>query len=569
MVNENDNKKFIVKSNIMDSESTNQMMNDTLSFLAEVLSKSLGPYGSTTIIQDRMLNHTITKDGYSILKKIYIEQEESRTILDLVMKISRTLVRRVGDGSTSSIIIANSLYKAVCDIINTYNMPPKDLLDILNTFSELTVKKIKEMTMEVDDEFSQLKYIAAVSTNNDQYLGEIIKDVFKEVGKYGFVNIESSKTNKTYYDNTRGFEINRGLINKIMINSDDGKSAEYENVFVFMCDSYLAEEDIPMLTELIGTICLRNGQPMLIVAKGYDNSVHTFMHMNCLNNKNLQLACIDISTDSQKSFDRFIDLATNVGCTPYLKANGEKFESFPLERLGQCRKIVATETFTRIIEGMGDKDQINKRINLIKDILDEKIRHESYIDLDDEIFNLRKRLACLENTMVTLYIGGETENEKETVKYLVEDAVFACKSALHNGYTLGGNLIIPIIYADLNNRDEFINVVKEKFNYLLNIPGITESMFEDIYGAINSAFEDSYLTVLRNCFGKIDVVYDILDDCVLNKSILNLKNMNKEKMEETTIINSIETDIEILKSAISIIGLLVTSNQFVKINIVK
>ena len=166
-------------ANILNRKKLKETIDETLSFLSNTLSNSLGPYGSTTIIQDRQLNHAITKDGYSILKKIYVEEEEARTIIDLVKKISRNLVRKVGDGSTSSIIVANSLYKAL-ENEELAKISPKDLLDILDTISKFLEEEITNMAIPVSEDFKELEYVASVSTNNDRDMGKIIREVFQQ-----------------------------------------------------------------------------------------------------------------------------------------------------------------------------------------------------------------------------------------------------------------------------------------------------------------------------------------------------------------------------------------------------
>lgn len=565
---------FKLSSNILRTDETKEVMRDTLSFLSETLSKSLGPYGATTIIQDRLLNHTITKDGYSILKKIFIEEEEARTILDLVIKISRNLVRKVGDGSTSSIIIANSLYNYIESIVSMYNIPPKDLLDILNLLASMISEEIKTNAMPINDNLDEIKYIATVSTNNDEYLGEVIHDLFKSIGKYGFVNLEKSKTNRTYFDKTRGFEIGRGYINRLMVNSQDGKSVEFDNPLIFMTDAILEETDMELLSNIIGNVCHKFGKPLVLIAKGYSSSIETFLHMNLLNHKNtstpLPLLAIDISTDTMSAYERFADLAINLGCKPYMKSQGESLTEFPFERMGMCVKVNSQETLTSFIDGQGSEEDIKRRIFQIEEELAEKARTESVIDFDDEIFRLKKRLACLQNNMATLYIGGTSENDKDTTKYLVEDALFACKSAIEHGYVLGGNLIIPIVMSNNEFKNSCIDKLMNHFDYLKNIEGIDRNLFNDIYDCLLSAFSVSFKTVLKNCYqNSDDLVNEICDKCINEKKIYNLKKLQYENMSDTKIINSIQTDIEILETAISIIGLLSTSNQFVKLNTVK
>lgn len=562
-----ENNKKIVTANILNKQQTDTVIDNTLTFLSDVLSNSLGPYGSTTIIQDKFLNHTITKDGYTILKKIYIEEEESRTIVDLVKKISRNLVRKVGDGSTSSIIVANALYKALNSNETLKKISPKDLLDILNCLADYITTEIESYATPISKDLKELEYIATVSTNNDKEMGRIIYELFCKVGEYGFIHTEKSKSSKTYYDNSKGFEINRGVINSIMLNGKDKSVAEYEKPLIFMSDGILGEAELPVISDIIGNICLKYGQPLVIIAKGYSSQMYTFFHTNMLQNRDLPLVAIDIPTESKKAKERFKDLAINLGCKPHLHSENEDLTpEFSMSRLGTCEKFVATENYSRFINGEGNEKEIQERIDSIEEYMSTLSSTETYIEFDEELYECRKRLACLKNSMATLYVGGSTEDEKETVKYLVEDAVFACKSAINKGYILGGNLIIPIIlYHNKEEiKDKLYKELENKF-YFNNLEEVISILIDKLHWALLSSFK----CVLRNCFIDEENVSECATKCVEDKAIYNLKNYKYETMQETSIINSCETDIEILKSAISIIGLLLTSNQFIKINTVR
>lgn len=542
-----------MKTNIVSDAELKEIMRETLQFLSDSLSKTLGPYGSTTIIQDRLFQHTITKDGYTILNKIYIDEEEPRTILELVKKISRNLVRKVGDGSTSAIVIANSLYNSITSIMETYNISAKDLLTLLDSISYELIEEIKAISIPVSDDMEELEKIATVSTNNDKVYGKLIADIFKEVGPYGLISVEKSKTERTYFDMTRGFEIGRGYINTLMANQPDQKTCEFLQPFVLMVDAFVDETDIPALAELAGKITGNIGQPFVIVAKGYDNAANVFFHANLMRNKTPLLA-IEMAMENKTAKDRFSDLALNLGCEYLRKSELESLADFSPERLGRCTRVVSTETYTRFFEGQGDKTAIEGRIKVLQDSISEKMRQESYIDLESEIFTLKKRIALLGNSMAILYVGGPTEDAKETEQYLLEDAVFACKSALTYGYILGGNLIIPFLL----NRTK---VLKK----LLRLHEDNELILTTLQ-VISEAFIESFKCVIRNYNSDEDFINDTVTYCIDNNVIFNLKTLNYESIEDKNIINSAETDIEIMKSAMSIIGLLATSNQFVKMN---
>jgi chaperonin GroEL len=548
-----------LKTNIVSNEELKSIMTETLGFLSDTLRNTLGPYGTTTIIQDRMLNHQITKDGYSLLKKIYIEEEEARTILDMVKKISRNLVRKVGDGSTSSIIIANSLYRSISDLMSNYNIPAKDLLQLLNNVAEVIASAVKANAKPVSDDMAELEPIAAVSTNNDLDYGKLITEIFREVGKYGFISLEKAKGDKTYYEVTNGFEIPRGMLLDIMANQPDEKTCELHTPYIFLCDDMITEKDLPFIADLAGDLCGRKGESLVFVAKGFDNAAATFFHINITRNQ-VPIMAVELAMENKKNKDRFRDLEINLGAKAYRKSEGETLsrETFdPEERLGRCKKVLSTDTYTRFIEGGGDKEQIEARVKLIQDSLEEKSRNESYIEMDDEIFSLRKRMASLQNSMAVLYVGGVSEDAKDTDKYLLEDAVFACRSALHHGYIPGGNLLIPTILEGEKTR----GYVESHFE------GTNEQLLKDTLDNIKEAFLQSFICVLENAYHDEERSRKVAETCTENGVIFNLKQNRFEAMTDTPIINSAETDIEILRSAISIIGLLVTSNQFIKMNV--
>ena len=547
-----------LRTNIVSDKELKSIMSETLQFLADTLKNTLGPYGTTTIIQDRLGNHQITKDGYSLLKKIYIEEDEAKTILDLVKKISRNLVRKVGDGSTSSIIIANSLYKSLTSIMDKYRIPPKDLLTLLDEMVRVVEKLIKENATPVSEDMHELEYIAAVSTNNDLDYGKLVTDIFRQIGKYGFINLEKAKGEETYFEVTNGFELPRGWVLPCMVNKGDDKTCEFLDPKVLLCDDILTESDLPVLVTMIQEVCGAQAKPLVLIAKGFDNAFCTFLQLNIANNK-IPLLAVELATENKKNQDRLKDLALNLGCDLYRKGQGEvldEYTGFEVSRLGSCKKVLCTDTFCRLIEGKGDKELIQERVDSLLAKLDEKTRNETFIDQEEEIFYLRKRVASLQNSMAVLYVGGASEDAKETDKYLLEDAVFACRSALNHVYIAGGNLIIPTLIND--NKRAIVKILAENLDQ-------DKDFVEDVIKSIKKAFLESFLAVLNNRFQE-NKSHDIVEKCVDEHMIYNLKKERLEYMNETHIINSAETDIEILKSAISIIGLLATSNQFIRVN---
>lgn len=568
-------KRFEIRGNVISDEDYKKSLTNTLEYITKILLKSLGPYGSTTVIQDRFLNHIITKDGYTILKHIYIDNIEGRSLLDFVRKISRRLVRKVGDGSTSSIIISNYLFRNFKSLMKKYNIPPKDLLDILDDISEEVIERIRWYSIPISEDLKEIEYIARISTNNNYEYGRLLKEIFQKIGKYGFINLETSKTNETYYDITRGFELPRGYIDTLMCNKITEKVCEFIEPVVFMCDDVLREEDIPGLSITINTVCNQLGRPIVFLARGYDNSVATFFHVNIMKIK-LPILAVELTLGTQKYQDRFEDICLTLGCTPYLKSEGDKLEPdkcYPMDRFGCCNRVISTENSTKIIEGRGDKKKIEEKVKFLSDKVEELYKRETILEMDDEIFQLRKRISLLENSMCILYIGGTTEENKSVDRYLLEDAVFACRSGMKHGYIIGGNLVIPFLLGESEIKKNIQNKLfdNEKYQFTKDSKVLDKDKFlsltNELMDMIHESFVSSYFHVLNNRFQDPEYCDQIIVDCLKDKKILNLKtDLYESRMSENlTVINSSETDIEILKSSTSIIGLLLTSNQFISL----
>ncbi|PTU25818.1 hypothetical protein DA469_21770, partial [Bacillus subtilis] len=205
------------------------------------------------------------------------------------------------------------------------------------------------------------------------------------------------------------------------------------------------------------------------------------------------------------------------------------------------------------------------RIEYLNTRLEEINKREKYIDTTEDEYRIKKRIADLNCSIANLFIGGSTELEKETRKFLMEDAVFACRSALRNGYISGGNLIIPrIIDKNLDVIIEKIISDKSLFRYFNDVEKY--NFIKEFSIKIKQAFRNSFETVLMNKFeDNENLIDDIISECIVNDKIYNLKTDEFEDISNTKIINSTQTDIEIMKATFSIIGLLVTSNQFVSV----
>lgn len=554
-----------IRSNVLNKEITNRIIRETLVDIAEHLSNSLGPFGSTSIIEDKILNHVISKDGYTILNKFMYNNEVSQTVLEIIKKISRSLVREVGDGSTSSIIIATQLYIEIEEILNNYNISPKVIIKVLKTIEVILEREIRKLANPITDEnFSKIEDIATVSNNNDRTLGALIANLYKEIGVDGFITLENSKTDEDYFEIKDGYEITRGYIETVFANAKNKIDCEFDNPLIFICNDTLREDDLEYLQNLLGTVCLQLKLPLVIVAKDYDSEVVNFLKINKIKNRELNVVAIDHSMATKYSQDCLEDFATYVGATIYDKYNANNDTEFNIKILGKCEKSIITEKTSKFINGGGTDSDIKDRVDTLNRALEDMRIADQRQDMDTEMFNLQKRISLLTSNIATFYVGGNSEIEKENRKYLLEDSIYACQSTIRNGYIIGGNLIIPMIFeaSAVDIYHELCKILKEE-----HIDD--EELIGSVIDSVNNAFRKGFSTVLRNFNDSDKYVNEVLEKCIEENCIYNLSKHEYETVENTTVINSASTDIEIMKATFSIIGLLATSNQFVSRSLIR
>ena len=572
---------FTYSTNVVEEHATIGKIRSVLKIIAKVLCGTLGPYGSTTIIQDRQGHHFASKDGYDLMNRINFDDEVGRTILDIIKQVASNQVLTVGDGSTSAIIVANALFDALVTNHDTFkNVPPKDIVDILNDIATFLTEDLKKMAVPVSEDLHEIDTIAAISTNNDKELGKTIADIYRKIGKDGFISTDVVKAyEKDVVEIKHGIEIQRGYVDEVFGRFFEGKKVIYDNDPNIILFNYkLTQDDLKdILVPLMQAAHSREDVSYVIVANQYDYDVMNFLKTN--RTKHLQVGgkyaeinftAVDIEQVTDRGRHDLEDIAFLCGCEVFdkYKHTPADIVKNPNRFIGQAEKIVATEKSTQFIfKDFISPDHENKKKKKIEYFKEEIANfmklNELNADQDFDLYENRRRLANMTDSTAIFHVGGKMQTERQTRERLIEDAIFACKSALKYGFIPGGNLMIPYI---LNNRIEaYCDTLGTKYNYLKVSEG-TRMFFMSFMNILKNAFIESYRNVLSNSLMTEEQIEETIKKCIDEKLFYNLKNHEYEKFEETSVINSVDTDIQILKSCISIISILATSNQFITLN---
>lgn len=578
--------KYDMRVNVVNDTETKQNVEAVLEALHNSLVLSLGPYGSTAIIHDPQVGHYMTKDGFTILGKIRFNSPVMQTILDIIREASQKLVMKVGDGSTTSIIAANFIYTEILQLMKEGDLAgvrPKDVIDFLKEAAERIIAKIKEFTKPISEDLKEIDHIATVSLNNDAKLGKLIGDIYREVGLDGFVHIKLSKTNQSHYETEKGFQVDGGYLDKMLVNTETDE-CRINNANVIMFDGVLHKEDEDVLTAALNhTIVEANNggvTGLMIIAPGISAEISAWLRRVVINNfgksnvRNI-INVIKFPLGTDDDIDRYNDLAIVTGSMIVKNSMGDR--DFDITSvMGKVDEITSNYKQTVFTGYRGDAEEIAIRKGTIN-AERQRMKDEQIID-HVRNYQLQKRLAVLEGNLVTLFVGGNSDHEKATTKYLIDDAVAACKSALKHGYVIGCNLAIPIAIDELLEepmdakaatvlkaiRKAFFNVFGEVYTNKYSVPSLSEeagdAFVKDTETRLYAEEIDEYKSAVLEHYTQIEEVFN---KCVAERKAFNLIT---EEFTETEIINSAETEIEILRNVISIMSLLTLSNQFVTTN---
>ncbi|QQO92571.1 molecular chaperone GroEL [Staphylococcus phage Machias] len=569
------NKKLV--SNIVDEDSYKEIAELTIDTISSTLMKSLGYYGSTTIFDDG-ISRFVTKDGYNILKNIRFQDTIAAAILNFIKEVSLSLVKTVGDGSTSSVINSQAMFKEINARLKEKDdlggFSRKEISDSLNNMKDLITEGLKDKSIEInEDNFYKLKNIATVSNNNDEKLGEMVYEIFSQIGKNGFITPEISDNEEDYYSLTKGIEKNNALLDNKLINDKENHSVDFNKPHVVVVNDKLKEEDIKWCSEIVTSLQPFSSKGLVFVAPSFSKEFISWVKVLLNANRNngglkaaeaeFELSVASYSKDPEELEDLAIYVGSNVidmtiDPEDFKKNIVDKLEDsrsnplnwmeFQQQYVGRTERFLIDSFKTQIIEGHGNKTETGAR--RLKDRIAEINNEISYFaDMNSEqaigeITTLQRRANSLNSAIAKLYVGGSSQAEKISRKYLVEDSVHASKSALKFGYVSGGNLSVNKVIK---------NIDTEKLSDLDRL----------VLDLIDISSREVYHKVLENFnrFKKPEIE-SMTQTCISKDAIYNIKTAEYEDDTETDIINSVETDIKILETTISIIGLISLSNQF-------
>jgi chaperonin GroEL len=397
--------------------------------LADAVVCTLGPSGRNVFIQQQGGNPTSTKDGVTVAKEVELEDPIENTGAQAVKQVAIESARLAGDGTTTATLLAREIYsQGLSELQNANAVEVKRGIDIATkaVIEYLREKYSKEVTEE-----EQIKQVATISGNNDPEVGNLIATAMDKVGRDGLVTIEESKTGETYLETVEGMQFNRGYKSPYFVTDNNTMTSVLNNPLILITDKRI--QHVKEMLPLLESVSQQN-KDLLIIADDIDGEALSTLVVNKMRGI-LRVVAVKAPEFGDKKKAMLEDIAALTGGTVVSEEKGMKLDKFNLEWFGKSRKVTVGKDDTTIVDGKGSEEAITKRIEELKEQIDNTVS-----PYEKEI--LQDRLAKLIGGVAMIHVGGHTEVEMREKKDRVDDALHATKAALQEGILPGGGIAL-------------------------------------------------------------------------------------------------------------------------------
>ena len=394
--------------------------------LANAVKVTLGPKGRNVVIEKKFGAPQITKDGVTVAKEVELEDKFENTGAQLVKSVASKTGDDAGDGTTTATILTQAIVTEGLKNV-TAGANPMDLKRGIDKAVAAVVAFIKDHAEQVDDNYDKIEQVATVSANNDAEIGKLLADAMRKVSKDGVITIEESKSRDTNIGVVEGMQFDRGYLSGYFMTDADKMECVMDNPYILLYDKKISnlKEFLPILQP-----AAESGRPLLVIAEDVDSEALTTLVVNRLRG-GLKICAVKAPGFGDRRKAMLEDIAILTGGVVISEEKGLKLEQATLDMLGSADKVTVTKDNTTIVNGHGEKANIQDRVAQIKNEIENT--KSSY---DKE--KLQERLAKLAGGVAVLYVGANSEVEMKEKKDRVDDALCATRAAIEEGIVAGG-----------------------------------------------------------------------------------------------------------------------------------
>ncbi|MBY6089131.1 chaperonin GroEL [Maritimibacter alkaliphilus] len=411
-----------------DTDARNKMLKG-VNILADAVKVTLGPKGRNVVLDKSFGAPRITKDGVSVAKEIELEDKFENMGAQMVKEVASRTNDEAGDGTTTATVLAQAIVKEGMKAVAA-GMNPMDLKRGIDMATAKVVAAIKAAARPVNDS-AEVAQVGTISANGEAEIGRQIADAMQKVGNEGVITVEENKGLETETDVVEGMQFDRGYLSPYFVTNPDKMVAELDDCMILLHEKKLSSLQplVPLLEQVI-----QSQKPLLIIAEDVEGEALATLVVNKLRG-GLKIAAVKAPGFGDRRKAMLQDIAILTGGQVISEDLGMKLESVTMDMLGTAKTVTITKDETTIVDGHGEKAEIEARVSQIRTQIE-----ETTSDYDRE--KLQERVAKLAGGVAVIRVGGLTEVEVKERKDRVDDALNATRAAVQEGIVVGGGVAL-------------------------------------------------------------------------------------------------------------------------------
>ena len=400
-----------------------------VNILADAVKVTLGPKGRNVVLDKSFGAPRITKDGVSVAKEIELEDKFENMGAQMVKEVASRTNDEAGDGTTTATVLAQAIVREGMKAVAA-GMNPMDLKRGIDLATAKVVAAIKDAARPVENS-DEVAQVGTISANGEAEIGRQIADAMQKVGNDGVITVEENKGLETETDVVEGMQFDRGYLSPYFVTNSDKMIAELEDCLILLHEKKLSslQSMVPLLEQVI-----QSQKPLLIIAEDVEGEALATLVVNKLRG-GLKIAAVKAPGFGDRRKAMLQDIAILTGGQVISEDLGMKLESVTMDMLGSAKKVSITKDETTIVDGAGNKSEIEARVGQIRTQIE-----ETTSDYDRE--KLQERVAKLAGGVAVIRVGGMTEVEVKERKDRVDDALNATRAAVQEGIVVGGGVAL-------------------------------------------------------------------------------------------------------------------------------
>ncbi len=411
-----------------DTDARNRMLAG-VNILADAVKVTLGPKGRNVVLDKSFGAPRITKDGVSVAKEIELEDKFENMGAQMVKEVASRTNDEAGDGTTTATVLAQAIVKEGLKFVAA-GMNPMDLKRGVDLATSTVVEAIVASAREVKDS-DEVAQVGTISANGEAEIGRQIADAMQKVGNEGVITVEENKGLETETDVVEGMQFDRGYLSPYFVTNADKMTTELEDCMILLHEKKLSslQSMVPLLESVI-----QSQKPLLIIAEDVEGEALATLVVNKLRG-GLKIAAVKAPGFGDRRKAMLQDIAILTGGQVISDDLGMKLENVTMDMLGTAKRVSITKDETTIVDGAGEKAEIEARVSQIRSQIE-----ETTSDYDRE--KLQERVAKLAGGVAVIRVGGMTEVEVKERKDRVDDALNATRAAVQEGVVVGGGVAL-------------------------------------------------------------------------------------------------------------------------------